>query len=248
MKGAIVASEEEIASSASRRPIGNTEVAPGRWGGFEDVTLSGPRTSLEPVVADRDTPDIFKAATEGEDTDRIFDYMSAGPFSSEEQMHALLVERQASQDPVFVVYRDNATGRLGGMGSFMEIRPTVGVAEIGHIWFGRAWQRSVRATEVLSLKMRHVLETLDYRRLEWKCDALNAASRAAALRLGFRYEGIFLNHMIVKGRSRDTAWFSLTQEEWPAVREVHARWLALENFDSDGRQKCSLSDLTRALW
>ncbi|MCY3822389.1 MAG: GNAT family protein [Nitrospinae bacterium] len=243
-----MATELELASAANRRPIGNAEVAHSRWEGFQGVRLTGPRTSVEPVTAERDTADIFQAATGGEDTDRIFDYMNVGPFSGEEQVHALLIERQASTDPVFVVYRDNATGRLGGMGSFMEIRPAVGVAEIGHIWFGRAWQRDVRATEVLSLKMKHVLETLGYRRLEWKCDAMNTASRSAALRLGFRYEGIFLNHMIVKGRSRDTAWFSLTQEEWPAVREAHDRWLAPENFDAGGRQKCSLSDLTRALW
>ncbi len=243
-----MATDNELASAANRRPAGNEEVAPRRWEGFDGVSLSGPRASLEPVDANRDAAGIFLAATEGEDTDRIFDYMNVGPFSTEGQVHDLLVERQASLDPVFIVYRDNTTGRLGGMGSFMEIRSAVGVAEIGHIWFGRAWQRDARATEVLSLKMRHVLDTLGYRRLEWKCDALNAASRAAALRLGFRYEGIFLNHMIVKGRSRDTAWFSLTQEEWPAVRDAHACWLAPENFDAEGRQRCALSDLTRALW
>lgn len=243
-----MATERELASAANRRPVGGAEVTPRCWEGFGGVALSGPGTSLEPVDADRDTADIFLAATEGEDTDRIFDYMNVGPFSTEAQVHDLLVERQVSQDPVFVVYRDNSTGRLGGMGSFMEIRSHVGVAEIGHIWFGRAWQRDVRATEVLSLKMRHVLDTLGYRRLEWKCDALNAASRTAALRLGFRYEGIFLNHMIVKGRSRDTAWFSITGEEWPAVRDAHDRWLAPENFDAGGRQRCALSDLTRALW
>ncbi len=243
-----MATDNELASAANRRPIGNAKVAPKPWAGFEGVALAGLRTSLEPVDADRDAADLFRAATQGEDTDRIFDYMNVGPFTDKEQVHALLVERQASQDPVFVVYRDNDTGRLGGMGSFMEIRPAIGVAEIGHIWFGRDWQRDARATEVLTLKMRHALETLAYRRLEWKCDALNTASRAAALRLGFRYEGIFLNHMIVKGRSRDTAWFSLTQEEWPAVREAHDRWLAPDNFDAQGKQKCSLSDLTRALW
>ena len=243
-----MATDNELASAANRRLAGNKEIAPRRWEGFDGVSLSGPGTSLEPVDADRDAADIFLAATEGEDTDRIFDYMNVGPFSTEAQVHDLLVERQVSQDPVFVVYRDNSTGRLGGMGSFMEIRSHVGVAEIGHIWFGRAWQRDVRATEVLSLKMRHVLDTLGYRRLEWKCDALNAASRSAALRLGFRYEGIFLNHMIVKGRSRDTAWFSITGEEWPAVRDAHDRWLAPENFDAGGRQRCALSDLTRALW
>ena len=243
-----MATEQELASAANRRPISNEKVAPRRWEGFQGASLSGSRTSIEPVDAERDTADIFKAATGGEEPERIFDYMNVGPFSNEEEVRALLVKRQASKDPVFVVYRDNETSRLGGMGSFMEIRPAVGVAEIGHIWFGLAWQRGVRATEVLSLKMRHVLETLGYRRLEWKCDALNSASRSAALRLGFRYEGIFLNHMIVKGRSRDTAWFSLTQEEWPAVREAHELWLSPANFDAGGRQKCSLSDLTRALW
>ncbi len=163
-------------------------------------------------------------------------------------MRAWLDDCAASKDPVFVVYRDRATGRLGGMGSFMEIRPAAGVAEIGHIWFGRAWQRGARVTEVLSLMMRRVLDAGGYRRLEWKCDAHNAASRAAALRLGFRYEGTFLNHMIVKGRNRDTAWFSITQEEWPPVREAHDHWLLPENFDDQGRQKRALSDLTRALW
>ena len=243
-----MATDNELASAANRRPVGNKEVPSRHWAGFPGVSLSGARTSLEPVDADRDAAGVFRAATEGEDTDRIFDYMNVGPFSTEAEVHGLLLERQASLDPVFVVYRDNETGRLGGMGSFMEIRPATGVAEIGHIWFGRAWQRGARATEVLSLKMRHVLDTLGYRRLEWKCDALNTASRSAALRLGFRYEGIFLNHMLVKGRSRDTAWFSMTEEEWPAVREAHDRWLAPENFDAGGRQKCALSDLTRALW
>ena len=243
-----MASEQELASAANRRPIANEKIAPRRWEGFLGARLSGPRTSTEPVDAERDAAGIFRAATEGEDTDRIFDYMNVGPFSGEEEVRALLIERQASTGPVFVVYRDNATGRLGGMGSFMEIRPAIGVAEIGHIWFGRDWQRDVRATEVLSLKMRHALDTLGYRRLEWKCDALNTASRTAALRLGFRYEGIFLNHMIVKGRSRDTAWFSITGEEWPAVREAHELWLSPANFDAAGRQKCSLSALTRALW
>ncbi len=243
-----MATGPELASAANRRPVSGAKVVPRRWEGFSGVNLSGPRTSTEPLDAERDTAGIYRAATEGEEPERIFDYMSVGPFSNEEEVHALLLERQASRDPLYVIYRDSATGRLGGMGSFMEIRPAAGVVEIGHIWFGRAWQRSVLATEVISLKMRHALETLGYRRLEWKCDALNTASRSAALRLGFRYEGIFLNHMIVKGRSRDTAWFSLTQEEWPAVREAHDHWLAPDNFDATGRQKCPLSALTRALW
>ncbi len=248
MNHAPYADENERASAAGRKSVGASKITPRIRENFQGVVLSGPRTSLEPVDAARDTRDIFRAATEGKESERIWDYMGSGPFSAEAEVHDWLLGCAASEDPLFVVYRDRATGRLGGMGSFMEIRPSAGVAEIGHIWFGRAWQRDVRATEVLSLMMRHVLETCGYRRLEWKCNALNAASRTAALRLGFRYEGVFLNHMIVKGRSRDTAWFSLTQEEWPPVREAHARWLAPENFDARGRQRCALSDLTRALW
>ena len=130
----------------------------------------------------------------------------------------------------------------------MRIKPSNGVAGIGNIWFRQSWQQDVRGTEVLSLMMHHVLETCAYRRREWKCNALNTKSRSSALRLGFRYEGIFLNHMIVKGRNRDTAWFSIIQEEWPAVHTAHARWLAPKNFNTKGQQKCSLSELTRELW
>jgi len=241
-------SEQERASAAGRRPIGNAAVAQRQWGGFEGSVLTGDRVIVEPVAADRDAADIHATGIEGEEPDRIWDYLAYGPCADTEAVRNWLHGCAASADPLFTVYRDRSTGRPGGMGSFMEIRPAAGVAEIGNIWFGRAWQRDIRATEALSLMMRHVLETRGYRRLEWKCNALNAGSRSAALRLGVRYEGTFLNHTIVKGRSRDTAWFSLTDEEWPAVREAHARWFAPENFDAGGRQKTSLSALTRALW
>lgn len=240
--------EEELASAAGRRPVGAAPVAPRHREGFEGVVLHGARTSVEPLEPARDCADIFAAATGGCAPERIWDYLSVGPFADEAGVRAWLEDCAASKDPVFMVYRDRETGRPGGMGSFMEIRPAAGVAEIGHIWFGRAWQRGARVTEVLSLMMRRVLDAGGYRRLEWKCDARNAASRAAALRLGFRYEGTFLNHMIIKGRNRDTAWFSITQEEWPPVREAHDRWLSPDNFDAQGRQKRALRDLTRALW
>ena len=243
-----MASEREQASAAGRRPIGNAEVAQSHWDGFEGSVLTGPGTIVEPVDPDRDAADIYAIGIEGEEPDRIWDYLGYGPFAGVDAVHEWLAGCAASADPLFMVYRDRRTGRPGGMGSFMEIRQAAGVGEIGNIWFGRAWQRDIRATEVLSLMMHHVLETRGYRRLEWKCNALNAGSRSAALRLGFRYEGLFLNHLIVKGRSRDTTWFSLTDEEWPAVREAHARWFAPENFDADGRQKVSLSELTRGLW
>lgn len=240
--------EREIASATGRRSVGNTVVAKQHWDGFKRVILSGLRISVEPVEADRDAAGIFAVATEGEKSERIWDYLSYGSFSDKTEVRNWLLGYTTSPDPIFMVFRDKMTSRLGGMGSFMRIQSDHGVAEIGNIWFGLSWQNTVRATEVLSLMMYHVLETKGYRRLEWKCDALNITSRSAALRLGFRYEGIFLNHMIVKGCNRDTAWFSLTQEEWPAVRAAHARWLASENLDTDGRQKCSLSDLTSALW
>ena len=240
--------ERELASAAGRRPIGNAEVAQRRWDGFEGSVLTGARTIVEPVDPDRDADDIYAIGIEGEEPERIWDYLGYGPFPDREAVRDWLGGCAASTDPLFMVYRDRSTGRPGGMGSFMGIRQAAGVGEIGNIWFGRAWQRDIRATEVLSLMMHHVLETRGYRRLEWKCNALNAGSRSAALRLGFRYEGTFLNHLIVKGRSRDTAWFSLTDEEWPAVRAAHAQWFAPENFDADGRQKTSLSELTRALW
>ena len=244
----IRANERERASAAGRRPAGDAEVAPRAWEGFEGVVLRGPRAVVEPIDAARDAAGAFAAATEGREPERIWDYLAYGPFADAAAARKWLEGCQASRDPLFMAFRDAATGRIGGMGSFMEIRPAAGVGEIGHIWFGRAWQRDVRATEVLSAMMHRVLDEGGYRRLEWKCNALNAGSRAAALRLGFRYEGVFLNHLIAKGRSRDTAWFSITAEEWPAVREAHARWLAPENFDADGRQRTSLSELTAALW
>jgi RimJ/RimL family protein N-acetyltransferase len=117
-------------------------------------------------------------------------------------------------------------------------------AEIGHILFARALQRSTAATEAIYLLARHAFDDLGYRRLEWKCNAANDASRRAAARLGFRFEGVFFNHQVFKGRNRDTAWFSILDEEWPAVRAAYATWLAADNFDADGVQRRRLSELT----
>ena len=243
-----MASKNELASGVGRRPVGAAETALCDWAGFENSVLEGQVAGLEPIDANRDAADLFEAGRYGQDPERIWDYLAYGPFAAVADMRAWLAGCAVSTDPLFVVYRDKTTGKAGGMGSFMEVRANVGVAEIGNIWFGRAWQRDIRATEVLSLMMHHVLETRGYRRLEWKCNALNAGSRSAALRLGFRYEGTFLNHLVVKGRSRDTAWFSITDAEWSAVRAAHERWFAPENFDAEGQQKQSLSALTSALW
>ena len=238
----------ELASMLGRRPISSTEVSLRIWGDLKIVILSGSKVSVEPVKADRDTSGIFTIANEGEKSERLWDYMSYGPFTDEKSVRLWLMNCETSKDPMVVVFRDKITEKIGGMGSFMSIKPSEGVAEIGSIWFGHTWQRSIKSTEALSLMMYHVLENKGYRRLEWKCNALNTVSRSAALRLGFRYEGTFLNHMVVKGCNRDTAWFSIIEEEWPAVYEAHIEWLAPENFDDKGNQKLSLSHLTSALW
>jgi RimJ/RimL family protein N-acetyltransferase len=130
-----------------------------------------------------------------------------------------------------------------GLASYQRITPEFGVIEIGHIWFGVPLQRTTAATEAIYLLARHVFDDLGYRRLEWKCNALNAPSRRAAERFGFTFEGVFRNHQVVKGRNRDTAWYAITDEDWPPIRNAFQAWLAPENFNSDGVQKRMLGDL-----
>jgi RimJ/RimL family protein N-acetyltransferase len=144
----------------------------------------------------------------------------------------------------FVPLEGPHAGKAAGITSYARIAPAHGQVEAAGVLLGRPVQRTRAATEALHLLMRHAMDDLGYRRFEWKCDSLNEPSRRAAARLGFRYEGRFRNHMVVKGRNRDTDWFSVTDEEWPDVRTAHERWLDPANFDADGRQRTSLSDLT----
>jgi RimJ/RimL family protein N-acetyltransferase len=137
-------------------------------------------------------------------------------------------------------------GVPAGVASYLRIEPGTGQIEVGSILLARALQRTRAATEAISLLMRHAFDDLGYRRFEWKCDSLNEPSRRAAARLGFVHEGRFRNHMITKGRNRDTDWYSVTDAEWPAVKAAHERWLDPANFDADGRQLTALSDLVRA--
>jgi RimJ/RimL family protein N-acetyltransferase len=146
----------------------------------------------------------------------------------------------ASDDPLFFAVVDRATGRCEGRQALLRIEPAHGVVELGHILWGPGIARSRAATEAFALTAGYVFDTLGYRRLEWKCDADNAASRQAAIRFGFAYEGRFRQHMVVKGRNRDTAWFALLDEEWPARREALEAWLAPSNFDDAGRQRTPL--------
>jgi RimJ/RimL family protein N-acetyltransferase len=216
--------------------------------------LAGGCVRLEPVDPAAHACDLFGAAhaeagSEGsERAASLWTYLAYGPFASEAVFARWLSECAASEDPLFFAVRDAASGpvpgRARGMAAFLNIRPADGVLEIGHIWFAPGLQRSRAATEALFLMIRSAFDDLDYRRVEWKCNALNEPSRRAALRLGFRFEGIFHRHMIVKGRNRDTAWYSILGEEWPARRAAFERWLVADNFDLEGRQRRTLAACT----
>ena len=166
--------------------------------------------------------------------------MAFGPFASAEFFTQWLKEKQAQKDAWFYAYVKRETGEALGMGSFMRADPANGAIEIGSIWLSTALQRTREGTEAIYLMMRHAFDDLGVRRLEWKCDALNAPSRRAALRYGFQFEGIFRQHMIIKGRNRDTAWFAMIDSEWPKIRDGFEAWLADANFDSRGVEKAKL--------
>lgn len=169
------------------------------------------------------------------------DYM--GPYASFPAWREWLDSAFASDDPLWHAIIDKETDRAVGLAAYLRMDAKSGVIEVGGLNYSRGLQRKPASTEAMYLMMRRVFDELHYRRYEWKCDALNAPSRAAAERLGFRYEGIFRQHMVYRGRSRDTAWFSITDKEWPHVRAALENWLSPENFDSDGGQKARLQEL-----
>ncbi|MDP2080751.1 MAG: GNAT family protein [Pseudotabrizicola sp.] len=205
------------------------------------LTLEGKRIRLEPLEADDHAADLF-AAFSGHDA--LWDYMPYGPFSSASAYHRWVKDHQGRNDPVFFALRDATTGHAVGVTSYLRISPEAGSIEVGHICLSPALQRTPAATEAMYLMMDWAFAA-GYRRYEWKCNALNLPSRSAAQRLGFSYEGIFRNHMVSKGRNRDTAWLSVIDSEWPALREAFAAWLSPVNFDATGKQRERLSDLSR---
>src|SRR4051794_21110692 len=211
----------------------------------ERVSLSGERVRVEPLDPTRHGPDLFRLGHDGSpEAERSWAYLPYGPFASESEHRSWLELQAASDDPLFftIVRGDPALG----VATLMSIVPPHGTIEIGHIWLSPGLQRTPAATEALVLLLRYAMDELGYRRLEWKCNAANAASRRAARRLGFRFEGVFFNHQVFKGRNRDTAWFSILDEEWPAVSAAYATWLAADNFGPDGEQRQRLSELTAA--
>ena len=206
------------------------------------TTFTGRHVRLEPLDPSAHLDDLFTAAADP----AIWDWLGYGPFADKPGMRAWLEDRTTSVDPLFFAVRDLRDGRARGMCAWLRLDPPMGVIEIGHIWYGTDLQRTPATTEAMYLLFRHAFEARGYRRLEWKCNALNARSRNAALRFGFTFEGIFRQHMITKGKNRDTAWFSLLDGEWPATGAAFERWLAPANFSGDGAQVERLSTLMTA--
>ncbi len=208
-----------------------------------------PRTSvqgrfcrIEPLDPARHADDLVRAFRQAADG-RAWTYLTVGPYADPADHRAWLGQAAASEDPLHHAVIDLATGCAVGTLALMRIDPANGVIEVGHVSFSPQLQRTPISTEAQYLLMKRVFDELGYRRYEWKCDSLNGPSRATALRLGFSFEGIFRQAVVYKGRSRDTAWFSLLDSEWPARKAAFERWLEPGNFDAQGRQRRRLGDL-----
>ena len=206
--------------------------------------LEGRQVLLEPIDPAKHGAQLYALSHADEEARALWTYLPYGPFDSETAFIGWLEGCAASEDPLFFALHDRADGRPAGMASYLNIVPAHGSIEIGHIWFSPPLQNTRASTEALYEMMRHAIDDLGYRRMEWKCNALNEGSRRAALRLGFTFEGIFYQHLVVKGRNRDSAWYSILDGEWPRLRDAFETWLADENFDGEGQQKRPLSALT----
>ncbi|MCB1634341.1 MAG: GNAT family N-acetyltransferase [Xanthomonadales bacterium] len=200
------------------------------------VALDGMRIRLEPLNAGSHGGDLAQALAGGEQ-DHLWTYMASGPFDSVPAFVTWLQRHAQADNRVSYALVDPRSGHALGLASYLRMDPAMGSLEIGHLCFGPQLQRTTASTEALYLLLRHAFDGLGYRRCEWKCDHLNAPSRRAAERLGFRFEGIHRQAMVIKGRNRDTAWYSILDREWPALRQELERWLAPENFDREGRQR-----------
>lgn len=207
--------------------------------------LRGRFCRLEPIDPARHAEDLFAANARDADA-RHWTYLPYGPFPDPAAYRAWMERLCLGDDPLFFAIVDAASARPVGLASYLRIDPLMGSIEVGHLRFSSLLQRTPAATEAMFLMMQNAF-ALGYRRYEWKCDALNAPSRAAALRLGLSFEGIFRHAVVIKGRNRDTAWFATTDREWPALSQAFGRWLDPANFDDAGRQRVRLTALTAPL-
>jgi RimJ/RimL family protein N-acetyltransferase len=197
------------------------------------TAIEGRYVTIQPLNADAHADPIFHSV-QGHDS--LWDYMGDGPFPGREAFRASIENKAVSTDPLYFAILDNQSSDAVGYASYLRIEPSHRVIEVGNILYTPRLQRTRGATEAMFLMARHAFEDLRYRRYEWKCNALNEPSRRAALRLGFRFEGIFQQHMIIKGRNRDTAWYAMLDGEWPDRKAAFEQWLSPENFDAEGRQ------------
>ena len=203
--------------------------------------IEGRFVRLERLDRDRHAEGLFEASATAE-AEQKFRWLAEPPPADRESFRAWVGKVAASEDPLFYAVIDKASGKVAGRQTLMRIDAANGVIEIGNIYWGPLMAQKAAATEALFLFARHVFDDLGYRRFEWKCNDDNLPSKKAAARFGFTAEGVFRQHLVVKGLNRDTAWFSIIDKEWPALRRAYEGWLSPENFDAEGRQKRRLED------
>jgi RimJ/RimL family protein N-acetyltransferase len=231
-----IATERQVGANVDWRPAKRPQ----------RTVLRGGHVLLRPLDADADAEPLYAESHPPLADPRLWTYLPNGPYRDPAGLRDALRTAEASEDPLFFTLVRLPGEEPVGVASYLRITPDHGVIEIGHIWFGASLRRTTAATEAIYLLAAHAFDELGYRRLEWKCDSLNRASRRAAQRFGFRFEGVFRNHMVVKGRNRDTAWFAITDDEWPAVRTGFEAWLDAGNLDAAGQQKRGLGELMAA--
>lgn len=210
----------------------------------DQTPMQGKYCRIEPLETGH-ADDLFAAFSDG-NNGGLWTYMPVGPFETSEDFQNWLIPACTSIDPFFYALIERATGKAIGIASYLRITPQFGVTEVGNIAFSPRLQKTPIATEVMFLMMQNAFNTLGNRRYEWKCDALNAPSRRAAERFGFTYDGLFKQALVYKGRNRDTAWYSVLDQDWPAVEQGFKDWLDPENFTANGDQKQRLADLIAA--
>jgi RimJ/RimL family protein N-acetyltransferase len=225
------------------RAISGREVASPSGRAPEKRPMHGNLAHLEPTDPERHSAGLYRASHDSEEARRVWAYLPHGPFADAAALRDWAQAMLQMPNRLFFTIRAARTGQISGMATYSEIQAAHGVSELGYVWFAPSVQRTPLVTEALYLMLCHAFDDLNYRRMQWRCNALNEKSRAAALRLGFVFEGIFYQQQVVKGRNRDTAWYSMLDAEWPRIRANLERWLAPSNFDEQGRQRLSLREL-----
>ena len=209
-------------------------------------TMTGKWCRVERLVPEKHAEELFAAYVK-QRNDQDWTYLQCGPFDRFDDYQRWLTKTYTDDDSLFHTIIESKTNKAVGVASFLRIQPGIGVIEVGHIHFSPLMQKTSVATEAMFLMMRRVFDELGYRRYEWKCDALNARSRKAAERFGFSFEGLFRQATLYKNRNRDTAWFGMTDREWPMIKKTFEIWLSPDNFDTQGRQKKNLQQIREIL-